>query len=900
MVAFPAVTEQLPSSLIQTKLQRPRVGRGLVARPHLLEQLNASHNLTLVLAPAGYGKTTLLSSWLETRQQPYAWLALDEHDDDPGIFATYLISALHTLIPISNNTLAGVNGATLPPPSLLARSLLNDLATVEQDVTLVLDDYHVIRHQAIHDLVIELVRYLPPTLHLVIASRHDPPLPLANLRAHDHVTELRAADLRFTLEETEQFLIESMALTLDEQAISALAAKTEGWPAGLRLVALSLRQPRTTELISANAPRNDRYVADYLVAEVLSQLPISIQEFLIKTSILDRLCGPLCEAVTSMTARRFNGQSVLEWLERTDWFLTPIDDGQYWYRCHPLFRQILRDRLEQRYGPTEIAALHRRASVWFAENGYLEEALQHALAANDTTSAAQIVAQHRHELMNQSQWQQLDRWVKLFPRDVVDQNPDLLLAEVWLKFVRQQQREVAPLLDRAEALLPGLPSETARRLQGEVECRRSALLYWNGDIIRSGTLAQQALEKIPYTWWYVRVYARLFLSNSYLTTGDLSGAYATFYSTDELDAGKTYHNFLLAAASILHWVAADPSSMAQAARQVVTTSDPLDRAELVTFARHNLGLYYYQRNELAEAEKYLLPLVLQPYQAHAQCFLHSAVLLARMCQVQNRPEEANQIVDVMLSFAFDTLSDAALFIARAFQAELALRQGRAAEAIQWAAHYGPFRRVPMPFAFVPPLVLVGTLLAQNTPASRQQTRELLSQMDDYYSSIHYTAIRIRVLALQALLYSAEGDDQQALAVLSTSLGLAEPGGFLRLFVDLGTALKPLLQKLAQQGVSPAYVTEILAAYGPGDAFPRTGRAIHTESASSTARSGLLTNRELDVLHLLAQRYTNKEIADALVISPKTVNNHLDHLGDKLGVHGRRAIVAAAKDQGLLD
>jgi LuxR family maltose regulon positive regulatory protein len=894
------VTEPDSPSLTFTKLQRPRVGSRLVARPHLLQHLNAARGLTLVLAPAGYGKTTLLSSWLETCPQPAAWLSLDEHDDDLPVFVGYLLSALNAVTKVlTPATLSIVSGATLPPPDLIARTLVNDLSAVEDEVVLILDDYHVIQQQVIHDFMIELVRHLPRALHLVIASRHDPPLPLASLRARGHVTELRAADLRFTLDETGQFLIDAMALSLDERSIAALAARTEGWPAGLRLVALALRQPQAAGSIAADAPRADRYVADYLVAEVLSQLPPPILDCLVKTAILDRLSGPLCEAVIGPTERRFSGQSVLDWLERTDFFLTPVDDGHQWFRCHQLLRQILHDRLLHEHRPAEIAELHRRASVWFADNGFLDEALQHALAADDVSAAVQIVAQHRHELMNQAQWPRLDRWIKLFPRNVVDQHPDLLLADVWIKYLQQRLLEVVPLLDRVEALLPNLPPEAAILLQGEVESRRSALLYWKGDSAGSLTLAQQALDKVPLERWYVRGYVRLFLGGGYLAAGDLNKAYETFYAAGEPDLGSGYRNLLIGGACVVHWIAADLAGMGQAARRVVANSDPLDHAEIVSFARYYLGMYHYQRNELIEAESYLLPLVLQPYLSHAQCFLNSAVQLARIRQLQQRPAEADQIADVMLAYALDTRSEVALFMTRAFQAELALRRGHLPEASQWLEHCGPFRRVPVPFGFVPHLVLAGLLLAQNTPASRRQAQELLADMDDYFGSIHYTVIRIRVLALQAILYRVDGDERQALTALSASIALAAPGRFLRLFVDLGTALRPLLQQLAQRGVAPDYIADILAAYGPGDDSRLVEELVRGESASSAAASALLTSREQDVLRLLARRYTDKEIAVALVISPKTVSSHIDHLSDKLGARGRRAIVEAAREQNLL-
>jgi LuxR family maltose regulon positive regulatory protein len=894
------MTDSVTRSLTLTKLQRPRVGRGLVPRLYLLDRLNASQSLTLILAPAGYGKTTLLSAWLETCQVPSVWLSLDEHDDDPAVFVTYLAQALHTLFPaVADNALAAASGATLPPPGLIARSLLNDLVAVEQDFILVLDDYHVIRNQAIHELLTELVRYPPRTLHLVIASRQDPPLPLAGLRSRGHVVELRAAELRFTLEETAQFLREMMALAVDEHTISQLFAKTEGWPAGLRLAALSLRQQRMPGMIAADALGDNRYVMDYLLAEVLTPLPISVQEFLIKTSILDQLCGPLCEAVTGMVDRMFNGQYILEWVERADLFLAPVDEQQRWYRCHHLFRQLLLHRLEQLHGAAEVAALHLRASAWFAANGHLDEALHHALHANDLPAAVQIVALHRHELMDQAQWQRLERWLHLFRREVVDDQPDLLLIEVWLKYMRQQLSEVPVLLDRVEVLLPQLPPERAECLQGEVDSRRGALLYWQGDSTRSLSVLKQALDKVPLSWWYVRGYTRLFLSAGCQMSGDLNQAYATLYATGELDQEQGYQNMLNGSACFVHWNAADVAGMAQAAQRVVTNSDPTDRSELFGFSQYHLGLYHYQRNDLAAAEKCLMPLVMQPYVLHAMCFLNSAVLLARIRQAQGWPEEAREIVDVALSFALETHSEVVLFAAQAFRAELALRQGRLAEASQWAEQYGSFRRVPAPFAFVPPVVQALILLAQATPASRRQARQLLLEMDDYFTAIHYTSVRIRVLALQAMLHSAENDESQALAALAQAIALAEPGGILRFFVDLGAPLKPLLQQLARQGVSPAYIDKILAAFGPDEAPPNAGRSLSTEAIPAPPGSALLTNRELDVLRLLDKRYTDREIADTLSISMETVHTHVRHLSDKLGVRGRRAIVQAAKDQRLL-
>jgi LuxR family maltose regulon positive regulatory protein len=891
-------SEGITPAVILTKLQRPRVGRRLVARARLLEQLDAAQSLTLVLAPAGGGKTTLLSAWLEKCDLPSAWVSLDERDDDLQLFATYLIRALRTLFPVVDNTLAALSAAILPSPGAIARSLLNDLAAVEQEFVLVLDDYHVIRNQAIHDLITDILLHPPRTLRLFIAARHDPPLPLAALRAHGDVTELRRADLWFTAEETGRFLAESMRLTLDERAIAVLTAKMNGWPAGLRLAGLLLRQ-QPAAMLTADTLGDNRYIMDYLAAEVFSHLPMAIQEFLLKTSLLDELFGPLCEAVTGVSEKMASGQPVLEWLERSDLFLTPMDDRQHWYRCHDLFRQFLRRRLEQAHGPTEIAALHLRASAWYAANSELDQALQHALAAGDMAAATQIVAQHRHALLNQTQWQRLDHWIHLFPRAVIDEQPDLLLIEVTLKAIRRQFSEVQPLLDRVEAILLRNSSEPNEALWGEVGFRRSYLCFWSGDWVNGLSIGLPALEKIPADQWYLRVHQRLFLAACYQCSGDLLQAYATIYASDEPDKDRHYHMFLVGFACFIHWIAADLPGMAQAARQVLATANQITFADSVNWSRLHLGMYYYQRNDLKSAEQLLLPLVMRPYTSAPNCFLNGAVLLARIRQAQNRPEEARAIVAALLSFALEIGDGAVLNDARAFQAELALRQGRLKEARDWAAHSQSSQPVPRPYAFAPHDVLALVLLAQDTPASRQQARELLSQMNAYYSAIHYTTIRIRVLALQAMLDSAEGDESQALAALADSIALAAPGGFLRHFVDLGPALKPLLQILARQGVASAYIDDILAAFGQDEVSPIVSLPLTTKPVLTPRASTLLTNRELDVLHLLARRHTDKEIAEALVISPKTVSSHIEHIGEKLGVRGRRAIVEAARHQGIL-
>ena len=393
--------------LIYTKLQRPQIPANLVVRPWLLEWPDQRHRpLTLVSASAGYGKTTLISSWLEAVDSPSAWVSLDEYDDDLIVFLTYFIAAVQTIFPeVGRETLALLGAARLPPLPVLARSLIAELEQLTSPFILVLDDFHVIHDSSIHDLLNELLRHPFQAMHLVIITQRDPPLPITKLRARAQLTEVRTQELRFSATETAAFL-QQMGIQIDEAAVAALTRKTEGWVTGLRLSALSLRH-RGAELSLTSLPENTQYVTDYLAAETLSQLEPAIRDFLLKTSILDRLCGPLCDTVVGLDEPERNGQAYLEWLYQQNLFLIPLDDQRKWYRYHHLFQDLLRDQLEQRLNADDIGGLHRRASGWFVQANLIDEALRHNLAAGDDIGAAQLVEQNTYTILEDGRFRQL-------------------------------------------------------------------------------------------------------------------------------------------------------------------------------------------------------------------------------------------------------------------------------------------------------------------------------------------------------------------------------------------------------------------------------------------------------------------------------------------------------------
>ena len=434
--------ETTPLPLLRTKLHRPPVVADHLHRQHLMDWLNKRLHrpLTLVSAPAGYGKTTLISCWLESLDIPSAWLSIDEADNDLHLFLSYFLAAVQTVFPeVGQEIQTILKAQELPPLPVLAGRLINELDKIDQAFILTIDDYHVVQNKAIHELIKAILKHPPHAMHLVLASRIDPPLPMSTLRAKGQMTEIRVRDLRFSRKETAEFLQQMLGTTIEESIVSTFAEKSEGWITGLRLAILSLRHTDDIERVVAGLPDANRYVLDYFVEEILSQQPTAMQDYLLATSIFDRFCAPLCDAVcisdTASGGCEINGQEFLQLLKKANLFVIPIDDEHRWFRYHHLFQNLLNSRIKHRFKPDDIRVLHTNASTWFAENGYFEEAIQHALAGGDVERAAEIVGHARHDLMNRDQWHRLERWLKLFSHEAIQQYPHLILLRCWLDYV---------------------------------------------------------------------------------------------------------------------------------------------------------------------------------------------------------------------------------------------------------------------------------------------------------------------------------------------------------------------------------------------------------------------------------------------------------------------------------
>jgi LuxR family maltose regulon positive regulatory protein len=625
---------------------------------------------------------------------------------------------------------------------------------------------------------------------------------------------------------------------------------------------------------------------------------------MIKTSILDRFCADLCETVCCQEAEpsgngsgqpAINGARFLEWLNASNLFVMPLDNRYEWFRYHHLFQEFLQQELASRFSPDEIRELHATAGRWYAQNNFIEEALYHLLPTGDTKAAIQLVARQRYRLMNTTQWPRIDRWLNLFSTEIVETSGELWMLKIWLVYQRGQYAELPGLLSHLGTILTNESEpEIANQLAGEINALRCAISYYSGDADGAISYARDALDHLDPEIWIVRVMVRMYLGGSLLLKGDEKGGYQAYYGAFEEERGqnKRFKATLLMTACYFHWITADLRSMERAAKQSITLCQESGHRQILGQANYHMGCVRYQQNNLSAAQENFAWVVARPYQNYGVAYTNSVCGLAMIYQAHGRESDTWEVIEGAIAFLLETGNTTQLPVVLALQTEMALMQGRLANASQWAKKLDPIPPlVPMPYFMAPHLTLVKVWLAQNTPTSVDKAAQLLGQLEEYLSSIHNTRFLIDTFALQALLADASGNPAAAQTALEKSLQLAQPGGFIRVFVDLGTQMADLLSRIKPDPNLSKYIEQILAAF-PEKPIQQRQSEIHNLPEP-------LTNRELQILELLQDRLSNKEIAAQLVISPGTVKGHTIHIYDKLDVKGRRQAVEKAIALGIL-
>jgi len=902
--------ETTPLPLIRTKLHRPPVAGDLVHRKELLARLDAGCHLplTLVSAPAGYGKSTLISHWLETCDLPSAWLSLDENDSDIRLFLTYVLATIRTLFPETGGETENlIRSGELPPVSVLAGFLCNDLDAIERAFILAMDDYHKIRDRAIHDLLEQIFKHFPSTTQLVIMTRRSPPLNLDTLRAKNLLTEIKMDTLRFNRSETAIFLQQAVDHEVDSAVLDKLYERTEGWPVALRLAALAMQKCSDLNAFANEFGGDSRQIQDYLMAEILSQQSPALRDWLMQTAILDRFCAPLCEAVCVTVEKhgldQLSGAEFFQQLSTKGLLCISLDDRHQWYRYHHLFQQLLRHQMDESLSPRKIAALHQRAAAWFEANDLLEEALHHALNTDQGTAAGQLIIRQRSTITDHEQWHRLDRWLSLLPAQVVDNDLELLILRAWSFDTRGRVAEVFQILDQVEPLANDItPDDKRERLLGEIDALRSMQHYIAADGETSLKLARRALERLPAGYVAERAFATILMAVSLQMTGDLNGAHKIILEALENEAciNCSSHGRMLLTLCFMHWMAANLKDLKQTGTTMLTVGIDNDLPETKAYARYFLGIRHYHTNQLIEARETLARVVSERSIPSIANYVRSAQALSLTYQALGEPQKANEVTENIIDWLLKTANTYFLPAMQAFQAELALRQGRLTAAVRWVESFEVSTPQMAYGFFLPEMTAVKVMLRQGTPEALQQAESLLDDFLPFFESTHNISCTLEVLALQALLHAARGDEPAALSSLGRAVELAQPGGFIRLFVDLGTGIAKLLPLLSPDEEGMRYVGLITREFRP--VTPEIKSPHAPADTVTRLRENLpdpLSKRELEVLALMFQRFSNKEIGARLYISPFTVKRHTENIYRKLRVGNRREAVAKAQELGML-
>jgi len=909
--------------LLTTKFYVPPFRPEMVSRPRLVERLNTGlhRKLTLVSAPPGFGKTTLLSEWVNCCERPVAWLSLDEGDNDLARFLAYFAEALQTIEMVRET--AGAIGESLltslrtpgePQVEPLLTGLLNDIASVQDPFVLILDDYQLITAQPVHQAVTFLLEHLPPQMHLIIATRADPPLSIAGLRGRGQLTELRHADLRFTREEAAAFLNKVMGLDLPSEDVAALSARTEGWIAGLQMAAVSMQgRENVAQFVRAFAGSNV-YVLDYLVEEVLDRQPHEVQSFLLRTSILDRLSGPLCDAVIGADADETGplvsegpgGQETLETLERSNLFIVRLDDERRWFRYHRLFADLLRQRLQQLH-PDLPHTLHRRAGEWYESNGLIPQAIHHALSAGDFDRAARLIEETAEATLARAEFVTFRRWSEALPDEVLLTHPLLCTYDAVVLLVGGGTHEEVDI--RLEHAARG---DTEGVLEGAIKAIRAVLVTFDGDIQQGMELAQGALELLPEHGTFLLSFVHRALGFIYIMSGDAEAATQAFErsatvgeKTGDLAAAVVAQEKV---GSIRRIQGRLHEAKALYERALELATDGKGRCHPVaTKAVVGLADVLREWNDLDAATDLLQQSIELAGRWSKIMSASGYLVLTRVRLAQGDLGGAAEAIDraQRLVAAWD-ISEIDDSFADVIQTRVWLAQGDFTALERWMerrdlTREGVAAALARDEGRVPPdyvqqieyAALARFHVARQKP---DEALQILMPTTRAAEKLEWNGVTIETLTLQALAFRAQGDVERALDALQRALALGEPAGYARSFLDEGQAMADLLREAASQGIALEYVNKLLAAFEVAEhgSLEQPGPPPQSRPSMET-----LSERELEVLRLLNTSLSSTEMADELVVSVNTVRTHIRSIYSKLGVHSRYEAVARARELKLI-
>ena len=911
--------------IIRTKLHRPPVSDQLVCRGRLHERLDLGLQmpLTVVSAPAGYGKSMMVSHWAESLDRPCAWLSLDTAENDVTDFLEYVLAAVQISFPDAcAQTGAMVMSPNPAPIPMLGASLLNDLDAINEDFVLVLDDYHRIESSsAVHDLMSFVLDHPPRSLSIVMATRHDPPVGMSSLRGKNLVNEIRLEDLRFTKSETTELLATAIDLPVSTGSIENLDRQIEGWAAGLQLVCLALRHAKDPVAFLEGLHGGLPHTREYLIHEVLAGQPSSVRECLLKISILDRFCPQLFEAVCSPDSASEQmcptGREFVDLLQSSNLFTISLDVQGEWFRFHHLFEEILNKQLEQERKPSEIAAMHLRASQWFESEELIPESITHALAAGEPDRAADIVLGRRYNLLNSDRWYSTEKLLSRLPVETRQSNAGLLLMQAWIAYWRWELEKMMALVEQAGVLLDEITEDSAS-LRGELDFFNGQVAYWTGETEKSRILLERALSAlggVGGVGGIVEGNVEIMLGLARHINGEGEMAIQALENrarTVDSDESALISQ-VLAALVFVHLTAGDLAAAHACATQITTHAQRAGMRNTIAWAQYFHAYAHFQTQDMKEAIDAFIEMDRHRYELEPKAVVDGLTGLAIAYQLSGDTPNAEKTAESLMTWAVETGAPELLEVATSCRARLSVLQGDPEAVVAWAKTVREPPELPDLFMWleVPSITKARVLVALGSKQSLKSASDLLETIRERSVAWRFDCHTTEIAVLKAVVLEKQGCNKQAWVQLENALSLARPGGWVRPFVEAGPVMAEMLDGLDWKEEDEAFVRRVLAAMAPGSVAaptqtssglpgePAAAQRVETSVSPVLSTLDALTDRELDILELLHQRLYNKEIAAKLCISTHTVNYHLKHIYSKLEVNNRRQAVNRALEKGIL-
>ncbi len=888
--------------IMRTKLYPPPMPEDILCRQnlHTLIDSTIKFPLTLISAPAGYGKSTLVSHCMTCSKLKSSWLSLDKEDGDLRTFLQYLIVAIKDSFPdIMQELPPFMISLELPPLGTLVAALSNDLERIKQPFMIVLDDYHHIPVQSsVQDLINALLEHPVPNVHIVITTRRHPPLSLARLRAKNMLAELGIKELAFTRKNTEGFLTNTVSWPIDKTLLDRIYEATEGWPVAIRITSIALNQHnQQTDEVLESFDGNSYQLQEYLLTEIIDTLLPVERDCLCRISVLEKFSAPLSQALCRGKCAASDcihiGSTATSALENTELLCIDLDSNGEWHRFHHFLQQALRDRLLETKGQAEVDILNQRASTWFEEEGMIEDAMHYAVQSNNSDAVTQLIKRNRQKLMNHEKWVRLQHWLELIPADNIKNNPMLLMTQAWFYVGFPKMFE---LLADAKKLIDKIDHENAEysSMRGELLSLQSLLPYCTGNGEEAIRVSEESLSLLDTNQLSQRGFSQIIRLLGKQMIGEQQNANDELLNelSDCSDKETIYYARLLLTACFIFWIDADITALKSFAEESIAMGRKLDFPEVLAHGLFFMGIGSYMQNDLAEAEKNLKQVALNSAIVNSHNWIHSLYALSSTYHAQGKINDAKKLVEHTLPYALKISNSTMIQQSTAFKAELSLKCGQTHEAIKWANDYKETYPKVMFRFYEPAFTQVRVFLHENTPESLNKASKISADINRLTTATHNNIFKLKTLILQATVFLKQGNKEEAFIAAGKAIELALPGKCLRPFIDDGRELIPLLSHLKLNEDGLHFIAE-LSSIMQADTIATNGNNAHVTLIDP------LSKRELEILSLLDKRLSNKEIGKKLYISPVTVKRHTNNIYSKLDVHGRHDAVTKATGLGIL-